>query len=374
MMMRVLRASLFAGMAMLATSGAGTEDSGLHSPAPLAAAEQDPALSVMTYNVKGLPWPIASGRSEALVRIAGRLAAMRRAGRQPHVVLLQEAFSVEAAASLGTRAGYRHVAMGPDTGLRTPMTADEGDIQYLQQARWDRGEQMGKPLGSGLMILSDYPIVGADRMAFPDFACAGVDCLANKGVLIAHLDVPGTGRVSVVNAHLNARKAAMVPLVRSQRAYRRQVELMAHFVARHVPRGQMLIVGGDMNIGKDVKRWHAFFDAFVLSGLAFVAPDRGGAQQALHQTSSTSGAASDDLIQAIRHGKDWLFARGASGISVPVLRAEVPFGSEAGGEPLSDHVGYAIHYAAGARTPHETRHFVSRDPLPAQVGNADAPR
>ena len=32
-------------------------------------------LAVLTYNVKGLPWPVASGRDEAMVRIGERLAA-----------------------------------------------------------------------------------------------------------------------------------------------------------------------------------------------------------------------------------------------------------------------------------------------------------
>lgn len=367
-MLKAIRPLLFAGMAMLATSGSSREDLRLSPAGAASAAKPDhaPVLSVMTYNIKGLPWPLAQGRTEALAQIGARLAAMRRAGRQPHVVLLQEAFSSEAA-ELAVRTGYRHAAFGPDTDLRTPMAANAADIAYLHTARWDRGEQMGKPLDSGLMILSDYPIIGTDRMAFPDFACAGLDCMANKGVLIAHLAVPDTGPVSIVNTHLNARTAAEVPVARSQQAFSRQVELMARFVTRHVPQGQALILGGDMNIGGDRQRQAAFFTGFARSGLRFVAPGLGGARQALAQAAADRGTR-PDLMHAVQHGKDWIFARDGQGAPMTVLKAQVPFGSEGGGEPLSDHFGYVIKYRMPVPRSHEPVHFASRDPMPSRVG------
>lgn len=345
-MMKIVRAMLFTGMAMLATSGATSEDQGFHAIAPsgMAAAAPDAALSVMTYNIKGLPWPVATGRSAALDRIAGRLSALRRMGQQPDVILLQEAFSDEAQA-LAARSGYPHVAFGPDALLRSPAQASASDGAYLRNARWDRGEAMGKSLGSGLIILSDHPIVATARMAFPDFACAGFDCLANKGVMIAHLAVPGAGRVSVVNTHLNARKAAGVAITRTQRAYARQVALMTGFIAAHVARGDRLIVGGDMNIGGDRQRTRTFFDGFAQARLPFVAASLGGAQQ----VAGREGTAPADLRTAIARRKDWLFARGAAGTDARTLGAQAPFGSEAHGPPLSDHVGYVVHYAMDDR-------------------------
>lgn len=346
-MIKAFRALLFTGMAMLATSGATSEDQGFHPIARSAVVTSDMAgdmaggaLSVMTYNIRGLPWPVATGRSAALERIAGRLVALRRAGQQPHVILLQEAFSSEAQA-LAARSGYRHVAFGPDAALRSQASPDAADAAYLREARWDRGEAMGKSLGSGLIILSDYPIEATERLAFPDFACAGFDCLANKGVMIAHLAVPGAGRVAIVNTHLNARKAAGVAIARTQLAYRRQVALMTRFIAAHVPQGERLVLGGDMNIGGDPHRRAAFFGEFASARLPFVAVTRGGAQQAAER----DDVAENDLLHSIGKGKDWLFARGAAGAGAMVLGAHTPFGSEAQGEPLSDHVGYVVHYA-----------------------------
>ena len=70
-------------------------------------------IKLLTYNVAGLPWPAASGRPQALQRIGDRLAALRRQGQAPHVVVLQEAFTSEALA-IGARAGYRYQARVPD--------------------------------------------------------------------------------------------------------------------------------------------------------------------------------------------------------------------------------------------------------------------
>ena len=125
----------------------------------------------------------------------------------------------------------------------------------------------------GLLILSDYPILSAARLTFPAHACAGFDCLANKGALVARLAVPGMAQpVHVVNTHLNARKAAGVPIARSQRAFERQVDLLTRFVRAQVPEDAPLILGGDMNIGRDPARQRAFFDRWAEAGMGFVAP------------------------------------------------------------------------------------------------------
>ena len=66
-------------------------------PPPPAPAAQTAEISVLTYNVRGLPWPIARGRGAALREIGAELAQMRREGREPDVVLIQEGFRAEMA-------------------------------------------------------------------------------------------------------------------------------------------------------------------------------------------------------------------------------------------------------------------------------------
>ena len=63
-------------------------------------------LSVLSYNIEGLPWPARSGRGEDLSRIADQLRALRAEGRQPQVVLFEEAFSHKARA-IAQQAGIR---------------------------------------------------------------------------------------------------------------------------------------------------------------------------------------------------------------------------------------------------------------------------
>lgn len=361
-MSKPARAIFFASLTVLLAAGS----PGASSPTGRPSADRSPAiaqaqelsrslsqslpLSVMTYNVMGLPWPIAFGRDAALSRIADRLSALRAAGRQPHVILLQEAFIVDPA-QFARRAGYAHVAAGPDVQARTAIAPTAADAAFLRDARWDRGETAPKQLASGLVILSDYPIDRIDRLAYPAFACAGFDCLANKGALIAHLRVPGIDRpVAVVNTHLNARKAAGVPIARSQHAFDRQVALLAAFVRRHVPHDHAMIMGGDLNIGRDPDRVRSFFTRWQAAGQAFVDAALGGGGRALAQGAATDRDARRDLMETVKRGKDWLFARDADGVPMAVAHAAVPFGG-ATGDRLSDHAGYMIGYAPAAARP-----------------------
>ncbi len=83
---------------------------------PMAAKADDGVkLSVMSYNVAGLPWPVKAGRGEALKRIGDELAKMRAAGTEPDVILIQEGFRKEIG-DLIDRSGYPYVARGPKKG------------------------------------------------------------------------------------------------------------------------------------------------------------------------------------------------------------------------------------------------------------------
>ncbi|WP_311267145.1 endonuclease/exonuclease/phosphatase family protein [Sphingobium sp. WCS2017Hpa-17] len=350
-MFKPARALLFASLtALLAASSPSVSSPGERHLSLPSSGQPDLPLSVMTYNVMGLPWPIAFGRDEALGRIADRLAGLRAERRQPHIVLIQEGFTADPA-QFAQRAGYAHVAAGPDPAMRSAIVATAADRIYLRSARWDRGETLDKPLNSGLIILSDYPIEAVDRIAYPAFACAGFDCLANKGAMIAHLRVPGFDRpVAVVNTHLNARKAAGVSIARSLRAFDRQAGLLAGFVARHVPRDRTLLLGGDLNIGGDAQRIGAFFTHWNRPGLTFVAPLLGGGRQAKAQALLADPADRRDLDEAVLRSKDWIFARSATGAPMSVTAAHIPFGGPAD-QRLSDHVGYAIGYEPAEEMP-----------------------
>lgn len=305
----------------------------LSRPSPAAAPEwpvlaprgDDGTLSVMTYNVKGLPFPLAQGRAEALAKIARGLRDLRREGRQPDVILLQEAFIPEAK-EIARRAGYAHVSTGaaPEDFAGG---ADEND-GFVQDASWLHGEAMGRWLDSGLVILSDHPIVRTRRMTFSDAMCAGFDCLAAKGVVIAWVAVPGRPRpVAIADTHFNARKAAGVAVERANTAFFRQARAARDFIAANVDARDDLIFGGDFNIGKDKAR--------IAAAQGLVAGSR--------EASAAADCAPEHRadVEAIRkRGKDKQFYRGA----LRLQGLEVPFGAGNGGD-LSDHLGYVARYA-----------------------------
>ena len=191
----------------------------------------DARVSVMTYNVEGLPFPARIGRGSSLAQIGARLQELRAAGQQPHIVVLQEAFS-EAAKKIGEQGGYRYMASGPSIDMAAASLGDSDEKTLRASTSMFKGEGIGKFLDSGLMILSDYPIVAVHKVAFP--SCAGFDCMANKGAVMAFIQVPGVPTpVAVVDTHLNSRAASRTDNSRSLLAYQQQIETLGS-----LPEGQ----------------------------------------------------------------------------------------------------------------------------------------
>lgn len=298
-------------------------------------------LSVMTYNIEGLPWPVRLGREAAFTRIGGRLRALRLLGEQPHIVVLQEAFT-DGAKRIGIEGGYRYIVNGPDRSWVAAPDTTEADRAFQRDASFLSGERSGKLLDSGLQILSDYPILSVRRMAFP--TCAGFDCLANKGAVLAMIAVPGLNEpIAVVDVHLNSRHASHVADDRSLYAYRRQIDALDHFLADNVKFGTPLMIAGDFNVGPRPAR-QAYFTAH-LRKWSEQAP--GGVTDALRRCSvspAICGAMPSDAAFSMARARDWE-------LSIPGRRAElavdglsVPFGHEIDDRMLSDHVGYVAYY------------------------------
>lgn len=296
-------------------------------------------LTVMTYNVEGLPWPVAGNRTPELKAIGELLGQLRQRAMQPHVVLLQEAFVAEAK-QIAVLAGYRYTAVGPQPGDVTLAAGPAIDADFDRAASRLKGEGDGKWSDSGLVVLSDYPIVATRRMAFPADACAGYDCLATKGVLLAWIRVPGVAApVAIGDTHLNSRRASGVGPDRSDRAYAWQVDAVRSFIARNVSPGTPLVVGGDFNIGH--QPWRV---ALARAGRGVVP----GAAEATEVFARNSPAAqrNPDLAAVMARGKDKQYYRPARGGQLRLLDLGIPFGMEEGGNTLSDHLGFVASYGA----------------------------
>ncbi|MDP1027582.1 endonuclease/exonuclease/phosphatase family protein [Sphingomonas sp. KR1UV-12] len=301
------------------------------------AAATPAGLSVMTYNVDGLPWPLASGRPEAMAAIAAQLRALRRAGRQPAVVALQEAFGDDAKA-IGQAAGYRYMAVGPARD-QSPPAQTASDRRFMDDGSIFAGERLGKRVDSGLVIFSDNPILAVRRMAYS--VCAGYDCLANKGALAALIAVPGAGPVTVIDTHLNSACASGVPRARHRYAYRRQLEQLAGFEQSLARPDTVMLTAGDFNVGQDPRRNADFRTRFVAaSGRLGIAAANGV---------RVAAAGLNDLRASLQRRKDWLLYRPSAFYAVRPIEL-TPFGRDRDGTMLSDHIGVVVRYGLRALT------------------------
>lgn len=294
-------------------------------------------LSVMSYNVHGLPWPMTRGRAKALRAIRDRLAGMRVTGDQPHLVLLQEAFTGDAKA-IALKTGYKYVVNGPSRGDRVAETAGPRTKQFARGGHWLKGEGDGTLADSGLLVLSDYPVLEVKRMPYARHACAGFDCLANKGMVLVRVAVPGAAQpLTVVDTHMNSRGASGVRHRRADTAYAWQAEQLRTFVRNNVPAAAPAIVAGDFNIGRtDYRR------AMITGGGGVLPGSADALRTALGNGLRLPDQASAQAVVAM--GNDWMFARGGCSTSLTLESVAVPFGREPNGASLSDHLGYVAHY------------------------------
>jgi endonuclease/exonuclease/phosphatase family metal-dependent hydrolase len=282
-------------------------------------------LSVMTYNVEGLPWPLKA--------IGEQLAALRARGLQPDVVLLQEGFRGEVA-DLIELSGYPYVARGPRKKQRDGSQLSREDRPRYKRVKYRRkGEGWGKWGSSGLWVLSDHPINWVKSHAY--HYCAGLDCLANKGVMLVSLDVPGLPTpVEIADTHLNSKGASGVPRNRNRVAHHLQAAELGRFMQADRTPGAPLIVGGDFNVMHAPDRYDYVMQRYpfdVVSQVCFQTPDSCDAK--ISADGDAPWLDTQDLIG---------FKQGDQ-VSVRPIQVEARFdGSVTGGPMLSDHDAYEV--------------------------------
>jgi endonuclease/exonuclease/phosphatase family metal-dependent hydrolase len=178
-------------------------------------------LRVMSYNMHGIPCIHQDSYSEFLKKLKIKqcpdntywsrtinkrflkleeiLKSMKSKNTIPDVLVLQEAFSSKlrlmndhAVEKLINSGIYAYHSKGPRSYIHTLIGAG---IDYLIKG-------MGI-MDSGLVILSKYPIKKSKRIPFRN--CAGFDCLSNKGVAYAQIELPWkNSTVDIFNTHYQA--------------------------------------------------------------------------------------------------------------------------------------------------------------------------
>lgn len=302
-------------------------------------------LTVLTYNVEGLPWPARSNRGPRLREIGRQLAGMRANGTAPDVVLLQEAFS-KGAVRIATRSGYANFVAGPEAGMKRPPTSAAAERELTAKRFRRKGEGFPQIMPSGLYILSDYPIVRHSKQPFPRRTCAGFDCLANKGLLHARIVVPQVpSPIDLFNTHLNSRGSTGVSEDRSLLAHRLQIDETARFIEGRRDGQSPLIFGGDFNMQNAPDR----FERFELRA----------SWPIVHQYCAEP-AAGCDVRLSWDGDAPWMDTQDLQGFdSGPVVqmrptRVQAMFDRAWRGKPLADHDGLLVEYKLSwpASAPH----------------------
>jgi len=309
---------------------------------PIRAIEIDPTagraftdLSVLTYNVEGLPWPARRSRSARLAEIGRQLAEMREAGNSPDVVLLQEVFTTQAA-RIGEIAGYETRVRGPGRRAQRPPTSESADLALTGRRKLLKGERLGRLFSSGLYVLTDLPISEAAGQPFRRRECAGFDCLANKGLQHVRLLVPGVPQpIDLFNTHLNSGDASRVAQERSLLAHNLQVDETARFILQQRDPGYPMIMGGDFNMRGDDDRFGRFAEMVPYTLVhQYCSDPASGCDVRLSWDGDAPWMDTQDL-QSFEDGNL---------VSVRPLRVEGMFDEPWLGAPLADHDGLLVTY------------------------------
>ncbi len=211
-------------------------------------------IEVLVYNVAGLPWPLKSNRGKAMTLIGDALGDLRAKGREPDIVMIQEGFTPNIK-HLIRRSGYPNWVRGPRAGDMQPNYSERANDEFKAESYFWKGERLGKVFGSGLYILSNWPILGKELEPFYRHECAGFDCASNKGILAAAIWIPFMpGYLEVMNTHLNSRGSAGVPEERSLYAHNLQIDHIDAFVLEGGDSGQPAVFGGDFNMKNSRQR------------------------------------------------------------------------------------------------------------------------
>jgi endonuclease/exonuclease/phosphatase family metal-dependent hydrolase len=289
-------------------------------------------LSVLTYNIEGLGWPARGGRAKDLREIGKRLADLRESGRGPDVVMFQEMFSGAAKKAVGAT-GYPAIVTGPRRTTQPPASTEEA---LPGKAKLKRGEIGAHFTGSGLAIASRYPITHVDKRPYGRKSCAGMDCLANKGIVLARIAIPGVPTpIDLYDTHMNSRGASRAPAARNLEAHDRQSLEASAFIDETHEDAYPLVFGGDFNMRKSEERWENFSRYQSLSLVHQVCADPASHCEVLMSWDDDTPWMDTQDLQFFWSGDI---------VSIRPTRVEAIFDGGPSGPQLSDHDGFLVTY------------------------------
>lgn len=275
-------------------------------PIPVQLKDSTGELKILTLNVWGLPGPLVKDRKARFQRLGQTLQGY-------DIVTLQETFS--------------------------------NDIEILRQStrfpyhlRWNNS---GLRLGSGLYVLSKYPILRHEFRLFGN--CTVADCLARKGVLFTRIDHPSLGAVDIYTTHYQAENIPVAEKIRIEENNR----VMQEFIAQNNS-PYPTILTGDFNFWPDYPEYQDLNRRLPLIDVwRSLYPDQPG------YTSDPANPYKKGQSQAER--LDYIFVLKQNTYQTTLLNAQITHNQPVEGYFLSDHFGVSAHLRFETRYSTELR-------------------
>jgi endonuclease/exonuclease/phosphatase family metal-dependent hydrolase len=187
----------------------------------------------------------------------------------------------------------------------------------------------------GLAIVSRYPILAHAADLFGHRACAGLDCLSNKGALLAQIAIPGVpDPVQVFDSHMNSRHASHAALPRSLAAHHLESQELADFMTARGDASLPTVLAGDFNMRHSQARFAVFEKTEPLTVVQRYCRQDAGCEVRAAWTDDTPWLDTEDL-QLFRAGQR---------VDIRPVRVEPMFDGGSGGPMLSDHYALRVTY------------------------------
>ena len=168
-------------------------------------------------------------------------------------------------------------------------------------------------------------------------SCAGLDCLSNKGIVLARIAIPGVADPDrLYDTHMNSRGASKAPSKRNLAAHDRQAQEASQFIDHTHDDAFPVIFGGDFNMRHSEPRWENFTQVPEdVAGPRSCADKSSGCEVKMSWDGDAPWMDTQDLqfFWSGRHGR------------IRPIRVEAMFDGRPGiRRTLSDHDGFLVTY------------------------------
>lgn len=276
------------------------------NPAPASAGQT--SLKVLTLNVKGLPKPLANNNGR-YKEIGRRIREHRKAGSAPQIIVFQEAFSKSAVNDLLKESQY-------------PFAVKGGGGSFLK-------------LSSGLLIISEYPILSARMLKFDD--CVSWDCFSKKGALGVSVEVPGLAYpVEVLTTHFNSdpNSDPFTSRQKTEAVRLKQIEQYSNWFRPIRDNGSLFIAAGDYNFYVRRRDYEAFRDQIGLTD----------AVDYCHLSGCRGMLERGPDVMFERSVDHQFYGSTVTGASITPTHFDRTFGEPYKNKPVTDHLGLEVTY------------------------------